>query len=150
VGTAVSASVLILLGLANAWILYSLVQRLRRILREEVEEDAVVGDGGFKIEGGGIMVKILNKVLQVVDRPWKMYPVGVLFGLGFDTSSEIAVIGFASVQGAQGTSIWLILIFPVLFTGILPHQIFSFPLFRALMTSYLLLECVLSTRVMAA
>lgn len=58
-----------------------------------MREDAVIGDGEFKIEGGGIMVRILNKVLQGVDRSWKMYPVGVLFGLGFDTSSEIAVIG---------------------------------------------------------
>jgi high-affinity nickel-transport protein len=149
VGTAVSASVLILLGLANAWILYKLAKRLRRILREEVEEDATAGDGEFKIEGGGIMVRILNKVLRVVDRPWKMYPVGVLFGLGFDTSSEIAVIGIASIQGAQGTSIWLILIFPVLFTGILPHHVSSSPLLQALITGCLQLECVLSTLVMA-
>lgn len=40
-----------------------------------------------------------------------------MFGLGFDTSSEIALLGIASVQGAKGTSIWLILIFPILFTG---------------------------------
>ena len=46
-----------------------------------------------------------------------MYPLGVMFGLGFDTSSEVALLGIASVQGAKGTSIWLILIFPVLFTG---------------------------------
>lgn len=46
-----------------------------------------------------------------------MYPLGVLFGLGFDTSSEIAILGIASVQGAQGTSLWVILIFPLLFTG---------------------------------
>lgn len=50
-------------------------------------------------------------------RPWKMYPLGVMFGLGFDTSSEIALLGIASVQGTKGTSIWLILIFPILFTG---------------------------------
>ncbi len=50
-------------------------------------------------------------------RPWKMYPLGVLFGLGFDTSSEVAVLGIASIQGAKGTSMWLILIFPLLFTG---------------------------------
>ena len=50
-------------------------------------------------------------------RPWKMYPLGVLFGLGFDTSSEVALLSIASIQGAKGTSIWLILIFPVLFTG---------------------------------
>ena len=46
-----------------------------------------------------------------------MYPLGVLFGLGFDTSSEIALLGISSIQAARGTSIWLILIFPVLFTA---------------------------------
>ena len=46
-----------------------------------------------------------------------MYPLGVMFGLGFDTSSEVALLGIASIQGSKGTSIWLILIFPVLFTG---------------------------------
>jgi high-affinity nickel-transport protein len=45
-----------------------------------------------------------------------MYPLGVLFGLGFDTSSEIALLGIASIQAARGTSIWLILLFPLLFT----------------------------------
>lgn len=46
-----------------------------------------------------------------------MYPLGILFGLGFDTSSEIALLGISSIQGAKGTSIWLILIFPILFTS---------------------------------
>jgi high-affinity nickel-transport protein len=47
-----------------------------------------------------------------------MYPLGVLFGLGFDTSSEVALLGISSIQAAKGTSIWLILIFPILFTCI--------------------------------
>jgi high-affinity nickel-transport protein len=46
-----------------------------------------------------------------------MYPLGVLFGLGFDTSSEIALLGISSIQAARGTDIWVILIFPILFTG---------------------------------
>lgn len=46
-----------------------------------------------------------------------MYPLGILFGLGFDTSSEIALLGISSIQGAAGTSIWLILILPLLFTA---------------------------------
>lgn len=46
-----------------------------------------------------------------------MYPLGVMFGLGFDTSSEVALLGIASIQGVQGTSIWLILMFPLLFAG---------------------------------
>jgi high-affinity nickel-transport protein len=98
-----------------------LVQRMRIVLREEVsgdregaEEGAVAG---LNLEGGGIMVRVFKKLFMLIDRPWKMYPLGVLFGLGFDTSSEIAVLGIASLHGAQGTSIWLILIFPILFTG---------------------------------
>src|ERR1700712_3281201 len=46
-----------------------------------------------------------------------MYPLGILFGLGFDTSSEVALLGIASIPAAAGTSIWLILIFPILFTA---------------------------------
>jgi high-affinity nickel-transport protein len=45
-----------------------------------------------------------------------MYPLGVLFGLGFDTSSEIALLGISSIEAAKGTDIWVILIFPILFT----------------------------------
>lgn len=46
-----------------------------------------------------------------------MYPVGVLFGLGFDTSSEIALLGISSIEASKGTSFWLILLFPCLFTA---------------------------------
>jgi high-affinity nickel-transport protein len=50
-----------------------------------------------------------------------MYPLGILFGLGFDTSSEIALLGISSIEAAKGTSFWVILIFPILFTGTHPH-----------------------------
>lgn len=46
-----------------------------------------------------------------------MYPVGIMFGLGFDTSSEIALLGISAISASQGTSIWLILLFPNLFTS---------------------------------
>jgi high-affinity nickel-transport protein len=46
-----------------------------------------------------------------------MYPIGVLFSLGFDTSSEVALLGISAIQAAKGTSIWVILIFPLLFTA---------------------------------
>jgi len=119
VGTAVSAGVLIILGLGNGWILVKLIQKLHQVIREEISEDRAdaTGDRGLSFEGGGIMVRLFKKIFKLIDRPWKMYPLGVLFGLGFDTSSEIAVLGIASIQGIKGTSIWLILMFPVLFTG---------------------------------
>ncbi|KAI0480155.1 high-affinity nickel-transport protein-domain-containing protein [Xylariaceae sp. FL0804] len=72
---------------------------------------------GLRLEGAGCMATVFRRLFRIVDRPWKMYPLGVLFGLGFDTSSEIAVLGIASLQGARGTSLWVILIFPALFTA---------------------------------
>jgi high-affinity nickel-transport protein len=123
IGTAVSAGVLILLGIGNAWIMWKLIQRMRAVLKEEVGGDRErVPEGavaGLDLVGGGIMVRVFKKLFKLFDWPCKMYPLGVLFVLCFDTSGEIAVIGVASIEGAMGTSIWLILIFPVLFTGAL-------------------------------
>jgi len=145
IGTSVSAAVLILLGIGNAWILYKLVQRMRIILKEEVGSDRAEAEegavAGLDLEGGGIMVRLFKKLFKLIDRPWKMYPLGVLFGLGFDTSSEIAVLGIASVHGAQGTSIWLILIFPILFTGMVCTLI-ALSLRLSNFTDFMQLACV--------
>jgi len=74
-------------------------------------------DQAFKIEGAGCLFSLFKRMFKIVDRAWKMYPLGIMFGLGFDTSSEIALLGIASLQGSEGTSIWIILIFPILFTA---------------------------------
>ncbi|OAX84955.1 hypothetical protein ACJ72_00681 [Emergomyces africanus] len=113
IGSSVSSAFLILLGIMNAYILYKLVQQMKKVLNlKPGEEDEV-----WKIEGGGVLFKVLKRMFKLIDRPWKMYPLGVLFGLGFDTSSEIAILGISSIQAARGTSIWVILIFPILFTA---------------------------------
>ncbi|KAI1376754.1 NicO-domain-containing protein [Hypoxylon crocopeplum] len=128
IGTSVSAAFLILLCLGNGWVLYRLVRRLRVVLREPDPHHPEEGGGpdndyedhaavNLQLEGAGFLANVFRKLFRIVDRPWKMYPLGVLFGLGFDTSSEIAILGIASVQGAQGTSLWVILIFPLLFTA---------------------------------
>ena len=65
---------------------------------------------------GGKMLRLFNKLFRFIDRPWKMYPLGFLFGLGFDTSTEVALLGVASVEAAKGTSFWLLLLFPLVFT----------------------------------
>jgi nickel/cobalt transporter (NiCoT) family protein len=113
VGTSVSAAFLILLGVMNAYILYRLVVQMRKVLdlAEGEEEQA------WKVEGGGCLFRILKGMFKLIDRPWKMYPLGVLFGMGFDTSSEIALLGISAIQAAKGRSIWLILLFPFMFTA---------------------------------
>lgn len=126
IGTSVSAAFLLLLCAGNAWVLGTLVRRLHVLLQRrrsrdeagaEEEEEHGESAGQLRLEGAGFIANAFCKLFRIVDRPWKMYPLGVMFGLGFDTSSEIAILGIASIQGASGTSLWLILIFPVLFTG---------------------------------
>ncbi|KAL3467166.1 high-affinity nickel-transport protein-domain-containing protein [Aspergillus heterothallicus] len=113
IGTSVSAAFLILLGIMNAYILYKLYKQLQKVLDlPEGQEDEA-----WKIEGGGILFSVLKRMFKLIDRPWKMYPLGILFGLGFDTSSEIALLGISSIEAAKGTSFWVILIFPILFTA---------------------------------
>ncbi|KAL1841467.1 hypothetical protein VTJ49DRAFT_7022 [Mycothermus thermophilus] len=130
IGTSVSAAFLLLLCIGNGWVLYRLVKRIRKVVAEEGErrrrrEEGEEEEDGEdeqqralqKLEGPGIISRVFRGAFKMVDRPWKMLPLGILFGLGFDTSSEIAVLGIASVQAAQGTSMWVILIFPALFTA---------------------------------
>ncbi|CAG8918542.1 unnamed protein product [Penicillium salamii] len=113
IGSGVSAAFLILLGVMNAYILYKLIKQMQKVfnLPEGAEDEA------WKIEGGGILFSVLKKMFKLIDRPWKMYPLGILFGLGFDTSSEIALLGISSIEAAKGTSFWVILILPALFTA---------------------------------
>ncbi|KHN99712.1 high affinity nickel transport protein nic1 [Metarhizium album ARSEF 1941] len=121
IGTAVSATVLIVLCVANAFILHSLVRKLQLELQRRRAPAALHHDASqhhhLHVEGGGVLVRVFKFLFKAVDRPWKMYPLGVVFGLGFDTSSEVAILGIASLQALKGTSIWLILIFPILFTS---------------------------------
>jgi high-affinity nickel-transport protein len=119
IGTSVSAAFLLLLCVGNGWVLWGLVRRVRVVIEAERagERADVDAAGQIQLEGPGVMARVFRRVFKFVDRPWKMLPLGILFGLGFDTSSEIAILGIASIQAAQGTSMWIILIFPILFTG---------------------------------
>lgn len=114
IGSSISAAFLIVLGAMNGWILYKLYTALQYAIAAPLGHDTSLD---FTFEGGGCMTSLLKGTFKLVDRPWKMYPLGVLFGMGFDTSSEIALLGISSIQASKGTSIWLILIFPILFTS---------------------------------
>lgn len=111
IGISVSAAFLIILCCLNVYILIKLIKEIRRHLRGSVSTSQEVSIGG------GFRFGSFRKLFKLIDAPWKMYPLGVLFGMDFDTSSEIAFLGLASVHGAAGTSLWLILIYPVLFTA---------------------------------
>ncbi|KAI9902403.1 hypothetical protein N3K66_001755 [Trichothecium roseum] len=124
VGTSVSAVFLVVLCVGNGYVLWTLYEKIQATVGEgtvvgddEDEREEEVSMDQNSLDGGGVMMSMFRKLFRAIDRPWKMYPLGFVFGLGFDTSSEIAILGIASVQAVQGTSIWLILIFPILFTS---------------------------------
>lgn len=119
IGSSVSAAFLILLGIMNIYILWKLIVGLKAAInqRRRTGHQQEGSELMNMMQGGGIFFRIFKSLFSFINKPWKMYPLGVLFGLGFDTSSEIALLGLAALQASKGTSIWLILIFPILFTA---------------------------------
>ncbi|KAF8957005.1 high-affinity nickel-transport protein-domain-containing protein [Flammula alnicola] len=125
VGAAVSGSFLFIIGLANTIILWKIVRRRRenkiRARRRANGETGAEYVEHRPEENYMIMMRILGPIITFVNRPWKMYPVGVLFGFGFDTASSIALLAVSALakKGSDGSSIPSshIVILPLLFTA---------------------------------
>jgi high-affinity nickel-transport protein len=115
--TKLNRSFLFVIGLANIFVLASQIKTYRILRAQKLlpPESRSTNDDILQ-HMGGKMTRIFNKLFRFIDRPWKMYPLGFLFGLGFDTSTEVALLGIASVEAAHGTSFWLLLLFPLVFT----------------------------------
>jgi nickel/cobalt transporter (NiCoT) family protein len=114
IGTLISALFLLAIGVANIFILRSIWSAFVRARRGEriVDEDL-----DALLAGRGLIARIFRPLFRVVSRSWHMYPIGFLFGLGFDTATEIGLLGIAATQATQGMSFWTILVFPALFTA---------------------------------
>jgi len=113
VGTLVSAGFLFAIALANVVVLIALYRTLQN-----------VKGGGSLVEGSldpilssrGLLARVFCRLFRVIERSWHMYPLGLLFGLGFDTATEVGLLGISATQASQGLPIWSILVFPALFT----------------------------------
>lgn len=114
IGTAVSALFLLIIGIANLFILKGI---WAAFTRARAGEKIVDEDLDALLAGRGLIARIFRPVFRVVSRSWHMYPIGFLFGLGFDTATEIGLLGISATQASQGMSFWTILIFPALFTA---------------------------------
>ncbi len=114
IGTVGSAIFLLGIGLANLFVLrgiWSAFTRARRGAAVSVEDlDAVLAGRGF-------LARLFRSAFSIVSRSWHMYPIGFLFGLGFDTATEIGLLGISATQAARGMPIWTIMVFPALFTA---------------------------------
>ncbi|WP_369302359.1 HoxN/HupN/NixA family nickel/cobalt transporter [Pseudomonas sp. N2-5-1-1] len=114
IGTSVSAVFLLVIALMNLVILRSIYKAWRHV-REggayvDEDFDLLLADRGF-------MARIFRPLFRLISRSWHLYPLGFLFGLGFDTATEIALLGISATQAAQGLSPWSIMVFPLLFSA---------------------------------
>ncbi|KAG8941411.1 hypothetical protein FRC04_004204 [Tulasnella sp. 424] len=119
IGASISASFLFIIGLANSIILYKIIRERRRRAREQPGEG---DDYHQQLNEKFFMMRILGPVTRFVNRPWKMYPVGVLFGFGFDTASSIALLAVTAIakrdsSGRSRISHGDVMILPLLFTA---------------------------------
>jgi high-affinity nickel-transport protein len=114
IGTSVSATFLFLIAFINILVLWEIFQTFQKVKRGDEYNDQTLDEF---LNQRGLMGRFFRPLLKLVDRSWKMYPVGVLFGLGFDTATEVGILGIAAVEAGKGLPIWSILIFPVLFTA---------------------------------
>src|SRR5471032_422989 len=114
VGTLVSALFLFVIALMNLVILRAIYKAWRHVKSggAYVEEDfdMLLADRGF-------LSRFFKPLFRLITRSWHMYPLGFLFGLGFDTASEIALMGISASQASQGLSPWSIMVFPLLFSA---------------------------------
>lgn len=114
IGTLVSAFFLLAIGLANLLILRGIWAAFQRAKRGEKVADE---DLDAMLANRGFLARIFRPVFRVVTKSWHMYPVGFLFGLGFDTATEIGLLGISATQAASGMNFWSIMVFPALFTA---------------------------------
>ena len=114
IGTSVSALFLYLIAFINILVLWEVFQAFQKVKRGEEYNDQTLDEF---LNQRGLMGRFFRPLLKMVDKSWKMYPVGVLFGLGFDTATEVALLGISAIEAGRGLPIPFILIFPLLFTA---------------------------------
>jgi high-affinity nickel-transport protein len=113
IGTLVSGVFLILIGLLNLGALVGITRLFRRMRTSPLDEEELE----TQLNNRGFLARILGRVMRTVTKPWHMYPVGLLFGLGFDTATEVSLLVLAGGAAAYALPWYAILTLPILFTA---------------------------------
>ena len=113
---ATMTSVLFLFAIAaiNLVILLAVLRTLRSVRRGQGLDEQ---DFDMLLNNRGLLARLFRPLFRLVTRSWHMLLLGFLFGLGFDTATEVAMLGISATQAGQGMSIWSIMVFPALFTA---------------------------------
>ena len=114
VSTSASALFLFLLAAFNIIVLISVWRTFQAVKRGEPFSD---DDFDILLNSRGFLARLFRPLFRLVSKSWHLFPIGFLFGLGFDTATEVALFGMSATQAANGASFATLLVFPALFTA---------------------------------
>jgi high-affinity nickel-transport protein len=113
IGTSVSGFFLLLIAALNVVILLGIVKIFREMRTGRYNEAELEA----QLDKRGLMMRFFGPLARRVDTPWKMYPIGFLFGVGFDTATEVALLVLAGTAVVGGLPFYAILSLPILFAA---------------------------------
>ena len=113
IGTTVSGTFLYIIAGLNIVVLAGIVKVFREMRSGRYNDDQLEE----QLSKRGLMNRFFGPLARRVDAPWKMYPIGMLFGLGFDTATEVALLVLAGTAVVSGLPFYAILSLPILFAG---------------------------------
>jgi nickel/cobalt transporter (NiCoT) family protein len=113
-GTLVSGAFLFLIATINLFVFLNVYRMFQKIRTEGTVDEQAMDE---QMEKRGLYARILRPLLKLVRHSWQMYPIGFLFGLGFDTATEVGLLGISATQASAGMPVWYIMMFPALFTA---------------------------------
>jgi len=113
-GTLISALFLLAIAVMNIVVLVAIFRTFRRVKAGGAYADENLN---LLLARRGFFGRMFRGLFRLVSHSWQMYPVGVLFGLGFDTATEVGLLGISAAEASKGLNIWSIMLFPALFAA---------------------------------
>lgn len=114
VGTLISAAFLFTIAAVNVIALCSIYKTFKFVMSGGHYRDE---DFNLILASRGLLGRVFRRLFCLIEHSWQMYPVGFLFGLGFDTATEVGLLGISATEVTKGLNIWSIMVFPALFTA---------------------------------
>jgi len=115
IGTSISAAFLLLIAVINGFVLFNVYKSFQRVKNGARYADEDLDH--LLSAKGGLAARLFRPLFRMIECSWHMFPLGFLFGLGFDTATEVGLLGISAAEASAGLPIWSILVFPALFTA---------------------------------
>src|SRR5438876_9388730 len=113
IGTGVSGAFLLLIGILNLIILLDIIKLFRRMKAGDYDRQSLE----HELVAGGLLTRVFGRLFRLIGHSWQMYLVGFLFGLGFDTASEISLLAISAGAAAQHLPLYALIALPVIFAA---------------------------------